>query len=271
MGQPDACATAAVQSYDTLKEDKYEQLMIDMEEGRRDSLSNYVYQVIKNFGTEESTMADVERIFSVSRLHEFPNSYGHTALVTAARLGKMDIVKYLVVEKGADPLTGGDDGANALHWSVILGHENIARYFVDRCDVDLDCVDGDGNNSVHYASCCGHLHLLQWLVEVKGMHPNKKNKLGRTPLWWANAKKQTKIVRYLTRCLDALPPDVAELTAGEAEVTDVSECAEDSLASTSGSCSSAGSELSARSDGDECSREGFSGDEEDSEDESIGW
>ena len=43
MGQPDACATAAVQSYDTLKEDKYEQLMIDMEEGRRDSLSNYVY------------------------------------------------------------------------------------------------------------------------------------------------------------------------------------------------------------------------------------
>lgn len=168
--------------------------LLRMESGELEPLDDMLYENVRHASVE--TLRTLMQTRNGLATHR--NSQGHNALLVAARLGRFDVVRYLVREGLCDPKgDAGDDGATALHWSIIAGHGDLVRWFVDACDADPLHPDELGNNAVHYAACCGRLNILRWLLEERGADGTRKNDMGRDAVWWAVEKGQDHVLRWL--------------------------------------------------------------------------
>jgi hypothetical protein len=119
-------------------------------------------------------------------------------LFCAAATGKLDAVRVLVRELGAD-VNQACDGVTALHTAAYWGHEHVVRCLVKRFDADVNKPTVMGILAVYGAAQMGHEHVVRCLVKEFGADVNKATIEGCTPLMAAAEEKHTKIVVWLTK------------------------------------------------------------------------
>ena len=69
------------------------------------------------------------------------DKYGTTPLCSAAYIGCLEIVKYLVEERHVDVNCKEEDGGTPLHSAAEAGELEVVKYLVEERHVDVNCRD----------------------------------------------------------------------------------------------------------------------------------
>lgn len=122
---------------------------------------------------------------------------GRPLLGEAIHEGHLDIVKWLIDEKGVSTDLGEKNGRMALHLAAADGHFDIVKWLVNEKGVNPCIEDAKGRMPLHYAASGGYFDIIKWLVDEKGVNPCIKDEKGRTPLHLATSGEHRDIVRWL--------------------------------------------------------------------------
>ncbi|KGL82796.1 Protein fem-1 A, partial [Tinamus guttatus] len=117
-----------------------------------------------------------------------------TPLRAACFDGHLEIVRYLVGERGADLEVANRHGHTCLMISCYKGHREIARYLLEK-GADVNRRSVKGNTALHDCAESGSLEILQLLLRSKARM--EKDGYGMTPLLAASVTGHTNIVEYL--------------------------------------------------------------------------
>ncbi|KAL9037535.1 MAG: hypothetical protein Q9180_003663 [Flavoplaca navasiana] len=104
---------------------------------------------------------------------------GRTALLTASRIGNLDLV-HLLLDRGLDQDAQDQHGDTALHCAVLGSHKSCVLALLDH-GADINSKDYRGTTALHLASIYGDLHLLNVLL-ARGSNVDAKTRWGNTPL-----------------------------------------------------------------------------------------
>jgi ankyrin repeat protein len=121
------------------------------------------------------------------------NNAGCTVLDIAAYMGHMDVVQWLVEERGAD-FAGDQQRWTALHKAAYNGHLEIVKWLVEGKGADITVSNKKGENALHFAAYGGQLEIVRWLVEEGGADVTAATDSGQTALHLA---ENLEIVRWL--------------------------------------------------------------------------
>lgn len=113
----------------------------------------------------------------------------YTPLDSACWRGHLAAVN-LLVEKGADIKALGDDGLNLLELAALYGHEEVARRFHE--------LGLRTENRLHFAAGLGNLAVVQKEISGGANLNLALKKSNYTPLIFASAGGQPKVVKFLT-------------------------------------------------------------------------
>ncbi|VDK40693.1 unnamed protein product [Taenia asiatica] len=140
---------------------------------------------------------------NITAIINTPTSSGQTVLISACRNGKLDIVKYLVDECGADMEQVGTvhfdgeavEGVTPLWCAAAANYLEIVRFLVDRgADVNRTTIT---NSTALRAACFdGHEEVVRYLVE-RGANVETPNRHEHTCLMIACFRGHENIVKYL--------------------------------------------------------------------------
>ncbi|KAM9254737.1 LOW QUALITY PROTEIN: protein fem-1 homolog A [Cariama cristata] len=128
-----------------------------------------------------------------------------TPLRAACFDGHLEIVRYLVGERGADLEVANRHGHTCLMISCYKGHR-VARYLLEK-GADVNRRSVKGNTALHDCAESGSLEILQLLLRSKARM--EKDGYGMTPLLAASVTGHTNIVEYLIRRLQQEEEEVA--------------------------------------------------------------
>ena len=82
--------------------------------------------------------------------------------------GRLDIVQYLISERGCDPMCRSQSGTTSLHKASRYGHLDIVRFLIEEKNCDMECRDKDKNTPLHCAAMGGGaLNIVQYLISEK--------------------------------------------------------------------------------------------------------
>jgi len=97
----------------------------------------------------------------------------------------------------------GSTGFTGLHCTAYFGimETTISLLKVKKCD--LDATDVMGNTAVSWATRKGHRSIVKTLLERKDITPSTADKDGRTPLFWAEYRRD--IVQLFLKWADVTP------------------------------------------------------------------
>lgn len=118
-------------------------------------------------------------------IHHLPR-----ALIHCARLGNLDLVKW-ILDCGVDPNDSVDDHDElAIHLAAANGHLDVVKILVEKGvnpslgtqRADLYHYQESGNSPLHYSSYYGHVHVSEYLLQCK-VNINYKNNYCCTPLY----------------------------------------------------------------------------------------
>ncbi len=107
---------------------------------------------------------------------------GHTALTTAAKLGKEDVVATLL-EQGADIASITTKGRTALHYAASNGHTAIVQLLISK-GAKVNVKDVEEHTPLMLASIYGFSKTVQALLE-NGANPSLTTKYGTTAAQYA--------------------------------------------------------------------------------------
>ena len=138
-------------------------------------------------------------------------SEGSTVLHLVARVGHLEIVKYLIEECGLDPNAANRDSLTAMHMAWDGRHLSVVSYLMFDCGLTwnlsrlllslepfpCDMVDADGNTLLHEAARRGRLDGVQFLIKQGNINPNAKNRHLQTALQIAVDSQHLPVVKYL--------------------------------------------------------------------------
>jgi uncharacterized protein len=96
-------------------------------------------------------------------LLEEKNCVGWTALMCAAALGSLDIVR-LLLRSGADVKAVDNYGHSVLMATVQSNSREKVQLLLDH-GADIRATDNNGHNALHKAARQGHVSLMQFLVQ----------------------------------------------------------------------------------------------------------
>lgn len=91
------------------------------------------------------------------------DGFSYTPLILAASGGHLELVKYLVEDKGVDIIAGGGD--RALDYAASGGHFEVVKYFVEK-GVDNIARAGFGDGALVGAAGRGHLELVKYFMQI---------------------------------------------------------------------------------------------------------
>ena len=120
--------------------------------------------------------------------------YGETALIRAARFGRIEIVRYLV-EHGADLSVQDKSDNTALMWATHNRQTGIVKYLVEQ-GAEVNAQTESGWTALMRAARNGYTGIVKYLVE-QGAEVNIQNRYGGTALERAAGEGHIDIVRYL--------------------------------------------------------------------------
>uniref|UniRef100_A0A8D2LRT8 Fem-1 homolog A n=1 Tax=Varanus komodoensis TaxID=61221 RepID=A0A8D2LRT8_VARKO len=119
-----------------------------------------------------------------------------TPLRAACFDGHLEIVRYLVGEKGADLEVANRHGHTCLMISCYKGHSEIARYLLER-GANVNRRSVKGNTALHDCAESGSLDIMQLLLQSKARM--EKDSYGMTPLLAASVTAAAELTVPCTR------------------------------------------------------------------------
>ena len=123
---------------------------------------------------------------------------GHIPLHYAAYNGRLEVVKYFLIQRSCDPMTSKSNNGNTfLHFACIKGHLNIAQYLIKETNCIASCENNNGVTPLHFACINGHLDIARYLIREKKCDPSCESKFGGTPLHFACSSGHLNIAQYL--------------------------------------------------------------------------
>lgn len=152
---------------------------------------------------------------------ELKNRNGHTALHIAAT-EKVESVIRLLLERGADPNLGDNDGDVCLMYlPQVRAPLRIYRIFAEHPGVDLNRPNRGGDTPLHFMARAGTpVEIVRFLVG-RGMKTDLRNNAGKTPLDLAEENGNRTLAHYLAgigaKHGADLPPPVAPVRAAAEE------------------------------------------------------
>lgn len=102
-----------------------------------------------------------------------------TMLHSAAEMGNLDMVKFLIAH-GAHPDVTSGAGNTPLHRAVLAGNPAVVKYLLEH-GADPDAANMMGNTPLHFAAA-RNMREISVLLIRKGADVNAANKAGNTPL-----------------------------------------------------------------------------------------
>ena len=130
--------------------------------------------------------------------------------------GKLDIVRFLVVDQQCDPACRKKKGGTPLHCACLSGKLDIVRFLVVDQQCDPACRDKNGRSPLHCACRRGKLDIVKFLVEECCCDPFRTTKtdcftlyplnttvIPRITLYRATQFKEPDVVKFL---LSRIPP-----------------------------------------------------------------
>jgi ankyrin repeat protein len=124
-------------------------------------------------------------------------------LLQATLAGKLEVVRYLVIELGADVNQADEDGCTALYIAARKGHESLVRFIIKELGVDVNQADERGWTALHAAAQWGHESLVRCMVRELSADVNQAKMNGATPLHIATQCGHESLVRCMVRELGA--------------------------------------------------------------------
>jgi hypothetical protein len=125
---------------------------------------------------------------------------GLTPLLMAATEGKLDVLHYLVNELGVNVhQTLDKGGTTSLHVAARQNHLDMVRCLVNEFHTDVNQRSNEGYASLHSAAELGLFDMARCLVKELGADVNIATRIGSTPLMLASVNKHHKLVTWLLK------------------------------------------------------------------------
>ena len=147
---------------------------------------------------EHDSFDVVEYLVSANKIDvNLKNIYGQTVLHTAAKHGKLTLVKWLL-DQGMDINLRDRYGFTAWEYSVKSGNVSLVKFLVEKGYVAINASNKYGNNAAHHAANTGDLEMVQCLAE-QGINIKKKTEDGSTTLHYAVESGKLTLVAWLVK------------------------------------------------------------------------
>lgn len=137
---------------------------------------------------------------------------GTTLLHYAVGQGNLDAVKTLVERYNLTPDQKNKQKTSALDLAAGLGKLDILRYFIIERNVDFRQRNDSRENSIlHLAAQYGHVETVEWLVNGLGMDPEKQNDVHKTAMDIALQNNAYNVVKWFLENWRYFLPDLSIL------------------------------------------------------------
>jgi len=150
----------------------------------------------KNNHTEVKRLIETKEVKANAK-----DKFGLTALVTAAKAGALDVVKYLVsiVSVNASDKHKMTGLMAALNVSAPLpaGNFRVVRYLVKQAHANINAGDEEGYTALMYAAEMGHQNAVTFLVAEGHAKISAKSQYGKTAKDLAQMRDHKAIEKYL--------------------------------------------------------------------------
>ncbi|KNC46206.1 TKL protein kinase, variant [Thecamonas trahens ATCC 50062] len=123
--------------------------------------------------------------------------YQDTALTGAARMGRKNVVQWLVGSAVVGVEDGRTDGWTAAMAAAWGGHLDVMQWLVSKGGADVDKANNKGWTPLCIAAQKGHKDVVEWLVNEGRADVDKANNKGWTPLYIAAQKGHKDVVEWL--------------------------------------------------------------------------
>ena len=120
------------------------------------------------------------------------NAFGESALMMAAFMGRLDLVKRLINDKKAE---FSHPGWTPLHYAATNGHLDIVRFLLDK-GAYVDPESPNQTTALMMAVRGGHIHVVKELLD-RGANLSQMNQLQMTAIDFADQFNQVEIAKGL--------------------------------------------------------------------------
>jgi ankyrin repeat protein len=103
---------------------------------------------------------------------DMENKSTENAVMMLAFKGRLDLVKYMVDELGAEP---EKDGWTPLHYAATSGHLDVVEYLISK-EVDVDAHSPNNTTPLMLAARFGHIKVVKYLLDQQAdltLHNNQ--------------------------------------------------------------------------------------------------
>lgn len=121
------------------------------------------------------------------------NADGATALLTAASVGNIHIVEWLIKQGGASITEVDSKGLNVLYYAAFGGHMDLVKWLVAEMGVDVA-----RSHALLAAARSGHLELIEWLF-ARGGQVTEADSKQRSVLYHAASGGHLSVVKWLVK------------------------------------------------------------------------
>ena len=125
------------------------------------------------------------------------DKHGNSALMWAAGGGHVNIVRWLLEERGVAVDTSNKDGRTALMWACKNGHYEVVRYLCEEGNADVTLRMKDDSSAFDWAVLGGDEPTMELLAAHPKVDINALNKFGCASVQWAAAAGNVATCRWL--------------------------------------------------------------------------
>ncbi|XP_048742499.2 putative ankyrin repeat protein RF_0381 [Ostrea edulis] len=116
----------------------------------------------------------------------------------AAKIGRCDMLEYLIDEMKVDGINESEKKKNCLHTACEKGHYEACRYLVKQVTGILHLKDDNGKHAAHFAAMSGSVEIMEFLKE-SGLPIQNKDEETLTVLHIACQHARLDLCRYIIK------------------------------------------------------------------------
>ncbi|XP_074654309.1 uncharacterized protein LOC141908254 [Tubulanus polymorphus] len=128
---------------------------------------------------------------------DYVDQSGATCVHYAARVGKIDVLQYLIEDCEFSGARRSLIGATPAHDASATGQLNALQWLLQYTVCSIEDRDETGATCLHLAARFGHLNIVKWLTNEAGVNVMDKTSTGAIPLHFAAAKGDLESVKVL--------------------------------------------------------------------------